>query len=80
MMPITDGPAGSPADTYATVWDLAEGFAVLARVASPNNPTHASHLLRIATRMRDRARAIEREELADHLEAACQVLQNRLGG
>ena len=77
---IVEGGGGTPSDTYATVWDLAEGFAILARTAAPSNPSHAAHLLRVASRMRDRARAIEREELADHLNAACEVLQLRVGG
>ena len=77
-MAITGGSTGTQADTMATVWDLAEGFAILARVCAPANPSYARDLLQVASRMRDRARAIDREMLADQLEAACQVLQLRL--
>lgn len=70
---------GTQADAMATIWDLAEGFAVLARTSAPTDATHAHRLYKIASRMRDRARAIEREELADHLDAACQTLALRSG-
>jgi len=79
-MAITDGPGATPADTYAMVWDMAKGFAILARTAAPSNPSHARDLLGVASRMRDRARAIERDELADYLDAACQVLALRESG
>lgn len=78
-MAIMEGAGGSSADLAATVWDLAQGFAILARTAAPSDPSHASDLYRVASRMRDRARAIEREELGDYLEAACQVLALRAG-
>lgn len=70
-MAIMDGPPGSQADVFQTVWDLAEGFALLARAAAPTMPGEvARSLAPLITRLQHRALLLERRELSDVLVAA----------
>lgn len=76
-MGITDGPTGTQTDAFATIWDLAEGFAILARgVGGSMQTQHIHALLPIVTRMQRRAALLERDYLADLLAEAEARLSN----
>lgn len=69
---------GTQADVYATVWDLAEGFAIIAKASARNLTTQqAKDLHPILSRMALRAADIEREELADVLADARERVRNQ---
>ncbi len=75
-MAIMEGPSGTQADTAQTVWELAEGFAILARISTAQG--HDAVLLhRICNRMRDRCVQIGRDALSEHLRHTCEALAPR---
>lgn len=63
-----------PGDLPATVWDLAEGFAALAATVHANDPNQRGALLKVAARLRDRFRRMERQTLALQYEGLCNHL------
>ncbi len=70
-MGIVEGSGGTQADVSATVWDLAEGFAIIARATARNlTQTQAKDLHVILSRMALRAADLDREYLADVLAEA----------
>lgn len=77
-MAIVDGPRGTPADMAATVWDLAEAFAVLAAVTDATGKD-AQRLHNIAYRLQKRADAIGKSALSAHLDPAIRHLALRAG-
>jgi hypothetical protein len=74
-MAIVEGPGGTPADLAATVWDLADGFALLAVTAG--NKDTKDDLVSVANRLRYRAIAMEKTGLADRLQRAIEALERR---
>lgn len=75
-MAIVDAAGQSPADLSATVWDLAAGFAILARIGAQNaTRNQAAELYNVTERMHRRALLLDREELADHLSEAMERLR-----
>jgi hypothetical protein len=75
-MAITEGPGGTPADLAATVWDLAGGFAILARIGAQGATRNQSiDLLKVTDRLHRRALLLDREEVADHLAEAMERLR-----
>jgi hypothetical protein len=67
---------GTPADT---VWDLAEGFAILARnaAAHPLYRGDAQALHEISTRLKARAEGAYRTKAAERLEGAIDKLHHQ---
>ena len=61
------------AELAATVWDLAEGFAILAKISEPDT-THGRQLLEIASRLHARVQKLDRPALEQKLSAAVDKL------
>lgn len=77
MNKVKGGP-GSQSDVNAAVWKLVDGFSILVRISRTSDEGHIFKLSQLCADLRNLALASEREQLADHLDAAKSVLERRI--